>query len=298
MEIGGSPLFKTNSRTYSCTRINIEINNSNHTEAAPVSPVRINRLRKPHAKRFSLKRSDKSNSLNGNIYDLSGISSFKYSHKSNSLDTQAPNEMAQNRLQHSSSSIIRVSPKRSPEQRIIKALQNISHKPVAIDLRHKRSKGISENKLSVSNLLNKTQSKLNYSYSHINPYRNNFSNISQHQNLNDVYRRVNKKLRIMTKPRLSDTQISLLNVSRQESKILDSYFFINRHHNSKLSSIVPYKPADFTISPINPSSKDMLEDFPPAQKKRRVVFRSMGPSEPGGLGNKGSICSWKELETP
>ena len=222
MEIGGSPSLKTNSRTYSCTCINIEINDSHLTDTPPASPVRINKLRKPHAKLFSSKRSNKLNPLNADLYNLSGISPFKHSHKSNSLDTLAPNEVVQNRLHHSSSNIITSSPKRSPEQRIIQALQNISHKPVAIDLRHKKSKEISENKQSVSKLLNNAQARLSYSYSHMNPYRNNFLNISQHQNLNDIYRRVNRKLRIMTKPRPSETEISLLHVSRQDDKILES----------------------------------------------------------------------------
>lgn len=303
MEIGGSPLFKTNSRTYSCTCINIEINDSHLTDTAPASPVRINRLRKPTAKLFSFKRSNKSISLNSNIYNLSGISSFKHNHKSNSLDTLAPNEMFQSRLQHSSSTIITTSSKRSPEQRIMQVLQNISHKPVAVDLRHRRSKEISANKQSVNNLLNNTQVRLSYSYSHVNPYKNNFSNISQHQNLNDIYKRVNRKLRIMTKPRLSDTEISLLNVSKQESKLLDSYISIKRQHHSRLSSIVPYKPPDSTISPTNKrniqneSNKAKLEDSTPKQKKRRVVFRTMGHSEPRALANKDSICSWKEIET-
>ena len=169
MDIGGSPLsLKTNSRTYSCTFINFEINDSRLTDTSPESPVKSNKLKKPHGKTFSSKRFNKLNPLNTNLYHISGISPFKHSHKSNSLYTLAPNEVAQNRLHHSSSNII-TPPKRSPEQRIIQALQNISHKPVAIDSRHKGSKEIPENKQSVSKRLNNAQARLSYSYSHMNP---------------------------------------------------------------------------------------------------------------------------------
>ena len=81
----------------------------------------------------------------------------------------------------------------------------------------------------------------------------------------------------MTKPRHSETEISLLNVSGQNSTILDSYISIKRHHNTKQSSIVPYKPADSTISFTNKNNKVIMEDSTPADKKRKIVFRTMVP---------------------
>lgn len=302
MESKASPCIRSNSKFQSYTCINLKITDSPIIDTAPSSPFKQNKLRKsPTNNQKGIKFTSQSKCIPSVSPKISSFKSSNLTSKYNSLDTTDFLDSSFSKLIQFKPSIHPFSPK-SNQQKIIETIQNISHKPIAIQRkRFKSRKNLLVNKKSVTSILQTKPLQLNYSSSQLNPFRQDFLNISHHQILpsdfKDYCRQSARKLHISTKPKVSKHNLSVESSYQGEHKMCK----LNRSTQNikkkwhEPQSLIQKLNTSYTESVLY---KPKIKELKPLHKRKKLSFKSDEGKLEGEVGeNLVSICSWNALET-